>query len=79
MTGLAKVRFDSQLVKTNRALVNYAGQLAQDHLLPTRLPDKAQKPRKTYGKASTRSLTKAEAAEKIADRQRRAVRYPAGR
>jgi hypothetical protein len=39
LTGLAKARFGSQLVKTNRALVNYAGQLAQDDLLPTRLPE----------------------------------------
>ena len=45
LTGLAKVRFESQLVKTNRALVDCAGPLAQDDLLPTRLPDKAQKPK----------------------------------
>jgi hypothetical protein len=81
LTGLAKARFDSQLVKTNRALVNYAGQLAQDDLLPTRLPDKAQKPkwakaRKTHGKASARSLTGAEAAEKIADKAEKSSKVP---
>ena len=55
-----------------RALVDYAGQLDQDDLLPTRLPDKVQKPkwakpRKTHGKASARSYTGAEAAELAAD------------
>jgi hypothetical protein len=49
------------------ALVDYAGQLAQDGLLPTRLPEKIQKqrwlkPKKTYDKASKRSMTGAEAA-----------------
>jgi hypothetical protein len=43
LTALAKARFESQLIKTNRALVDYAGQLAQDDLLPTRLPEKIQK------------------------------------
>ena len=43
LTGLAKARWESQLIKTNRALAGYAGQLAQDDLLPTRLPDKVQK------------------------------------
>jgi len=73
LTGLAKVRFDSQLVKTNRALISYAGQLAQDNLLPIHLPDKIQKPKwakpkKIYDKASARSLTGAEAVEKAADK-----------
>jgi hypothetical protein len=49
-------------VKTNTALVDYAGQLAQDDLLPTRLPDKA-KHKKPHGKASGRSYTDAEDAE----------------
>ena len=40
---LAKARFDSQLFKTNGALADYAGQLAQDDLLPSRLSDKVQK------------------------------------
>ena len=84
MIGLAKARFESQLVKTNRALVNYAGQLAQDDLLPTRLPDKVQKPkwakpRKIYGKASARSLTGAEAAEKAADKAEKSNKVPASR
>ena len=61
-----------RLVETNRSLVGYAGQLAQDDLLPTRLPDKVQKPkwakpRKTHGKASGRSYTGAEAAELAVD------------
>lgn len=80
LTGLAKARFESQLVRTNRALVDYAGQLAQDDLLPTRLPDKIQKPkwakpRKTHGKASGRSYTGAEAAELAANQaeQRRGL------
>ena len=68
LTGLVKTRFENQLVKTNRALVDYAGQLAQDDLLPTRLPDKVQKPkwakpRKTHGKASARSYTGVEVTE----------------
>jgi MULE transposase domain len=68
LTGLAKTRFDSQLIKTNKALLEFAGQVAQDDLLPTRLPDKVKKskwakPRKPHGKASARSYTGAEAAE----------------
>jgi hypothetical protein len=82
LTGLAKTRFESQLVKTNRALVDYAGQLARDDLLPTRLPDKVQKPkwakpRKTHGKASARSYTGAEAAELAADQAEQRSRLAA--
>jgi len=60
------------LVRTNRSLIDYACQLAQDDLLLTRLPNKVQKPkwvklRKTYGKASGRSYTGAEAAGLAAD------------
>jgi hypothetical protein len=67
LTGLAKARFDSQL--------------AQDDLLLTRLPDKTQKPkwakpRKTYGKASARSLTGAEAAEKAVDKAEKSSKMP---
>ena len=43
LTGLTKARFESQLVETSKALVDYAGQLAQDDLLPTRLPDRVSK------------------------------------
>ena len=44
LIGLAKARFEAQLVKANRALLDFAGQVAQDDLLPTRLPDKVKKP-----------------------------------
>ena len=68
LTGLAKARFDNQLIKTNKALLEFAGQVAKDNLLPTHLPDKVKKPkwakpRKTHGNASARSYTGAEAAE----------------
>jgi hypothetical protein len=71
-TGLAKARFEEQLVKTNRALLGFAGQIMDEDLLPIRLPDKIQKPKwakpiKAHGKASARSLTGPEAAEKEAD------------
>jgi hypothetical protein len=39
LTGLAKARFDNQLLKTNKALLEFADQVAQDDLLaytPTR-------------------------------------------
>lgn len=73
LIGLAKARFESQLVKTNNALLQFAGQVAEDDLLPTRLPDKVKKskwakPRKPHGKASARSFTGAEAAEIAADK-----------
>jgi hypothetical protein len=72
-TGLARARFEEQLVKTNRALLGYAEQIRDEDLLPTRLPDKIQKPKwakpiKAHGKASARSLTGPEAAEKEADK-----------
>jgi hypothetical protein len=81
LTGLAKARWESQLIKTNRALADYAGQLAQDDLLPTRLPDKIQKakwlkPKKSHDKVSKRSMTGAEAAEQTADKAERAVKRP---
>jgi hypothetical protein len=68
LTGLAKARFDSQLIKTNKALLQFAGQITNDDLLLTRLPDKVKKPkwakpRKSHGQASARSYTGAEAAE----------------
>jgi hypothetical protein len=73
LTGLAKARFDSQLLKTNKALLEFADQVAQDDLLPTRLPDmvkkpKWAKPRKPHGKASARAFTGAEAAEIAANK-----------
>jgi hypothetical protein len=72
-TGLAKAHFEEQLVKTNRALLGFAEQIIDEDLLPTRLPDKIQKPKwakpiKAHGKASARSLTGPEAAEKEADK-----------
>jgi len=77
LTGLAKARWESQLIKTNRALVDYAGQLAQDDLLSTRLPDKVQKtkrlkPKKSHDKASKGSMTGAEAAEQEVNKAERA-------
>src|SRR5256714_3720979 len=79
LTGLAKARFEAQLVKTNRALLDFAGQVAQDDLLPTRLPDKVKKPkwakpRKAHGNASARSHTGAEAAEIAADKAEQSSR-----
>jgi hypothetical protein len=79
LTGLARARFDNQLVKTNKALLGFAGQVAQDDLLPTRLPDKVNKPkwakpRKPHGKASARSYTRAEAAELAADQAEQSSR-----
>ena len=84
LTGLAKARFDAQLVKTNKALLEFAGQVAKDDLLPTRLPDKVRKPkwakpRKTHGKASARSYTGAEAAELAADQAEQRSRLAAAR
>ena len=72
-TGLAKARFEEQLVKTNRALLSFAEQIRDKDLLPKRLPDKIQKPKwakpiKAHGKASARSLTGPEAAEKEANK-----------
>ena len=60
-------------MKTDKALLDFAEQVAEDDLLPTRLPDKVKKPkwakpRKTYGKASARAYTGAEAAEIAANR-----------
>ena len=73
LTGLAKARFDNQLIKINKVLLEFAEQVANDDLLPTRLPDKANKPkwakpRKSHGKASARSHTGTEATEIIADK-----------
>ena len=73
LTGLAKARFDNQLLKTNKALLEFADQVAQDDLLPIRLPDRVKKPkwakpRKHHGKASARAFTGAEAAEIAADK-----------
>jgi hypothetical protein len=81
LTGLAKARFDNQLFKTNKALLEFAGQVAQDDLLPTRLPDKVKKPkwakpRKPHGKASGRSFTGAEAAEMAADKAEKSSKMP---
>jgi ribosomal 50S subunit-recycling heat shock protein len=81
LKGLAKARFESQLVKTNRALVNYAAQLAEDDLLPTRLPEKIQKakwlkPKKTHDKATRRSMTGAEVAEQAANKAEKAATRP---
>jgi hypothetical protein len=81
LTGLAKARFDNHLLKTNKALLEYADQVAQHDLLPTRLSDKAKKPkwakpRKPHGKASARVFTGAEAAELAADKAEKNSRVP---
>ena len=44
-TGLAKAMFDNQLLKTNKALLEFADQVAQDDLLPTHLSDRVKKPK----------------------------------
>ena len=66
------------MVKTNRALLNYAGQLGQNDLLPTRLPDEVKratwpKPKKSHDKASNQLVTGASAAEKEVDRVEKAA------
>ena len=81
LSGLARARFDNQLVKTNKALLEFAGQVAKDDLLPTRLPDKVQKakwlkPIKAHDRASRRSATGAEAAEQRANKAERAAAMP---
>jgi hypothetical protein len=81
LTGLVKARFDNHLLKTNKALLEFADQVAQDDLLPTRLPDKVKKPkwakpRKPHGKASVRAFTGAEAAELAADKAKKSSRVP---
>ena len=57
-----------ELMKTNKAVFDFAGQVVEDDLLPTRLLDKVKKPkwaklRKSHGKTSARLFTGAEAAE----------------
>jgi hypothetical protein len=81
LTGLARARFGNQLFKTNRALLEFADQVAQDDLLPTHLPDKVKKPkwakpRKPHGKASGRSFTGTEAAEMAADKTEKSNKMP---
>jgi hypothetical protein len=81
LTGLTKARFDNQLLKTNKALLEFTDQVAQDDLLPTRLPDKVKKPkwakpRKPHGKASAKAFTGAKAAELAADKAERSSRVP---
>jgi len=54
-------------------LLGFAEQIRDEDLLPIRLPDKVRKPKwakpiKAHGKASARSLTGPEAAEKEADK-----------
>jgi hypothetical protein len=71
----------SESIKTDRALGDYAGQLVQDDLLPTYLPEKIQKarwlkPKKTQDRASKRSMTGAGAAEHAADRAEKVVARP---
>jgi hypothetical protein len=81
LTGLAKARFDNQLFQTNKALLEFADQVAQDDLLPTRLPNKIKKPkwakpRKAHSKASGRSYTGTEAAEIAADKAEKSSKIP---
>jgi hypothetical protein len=40
LTGLAKVRLGIQLIKPNKALLDFSEQIAEDDLLLTRLPHK---------------------------------------
>jgi hypothetical protein len=70
-----------ELLKTHKALLEFADQVSQDDLLPTRLPDKVKKPkwakpRKPHGKASARAFTGAEAAEIAADKAEKSSRVP---
>jgi hypothetical protein len=62
-------------------LLEFADQVTQDDLLPTRLPGKIKKPkwakpRKPHGKASARAFTGAEAAEIAADKAEKSNRVP---
>jgi hypothetical protein len=73
LTGLAKVRFEVQLVKTNRTLLTFAEQVTHDDLLPTHLPDKLKKlkwakPLEPHGNTSARSYTGTEATEHEANK-----------
>ena len=43
LTGLAKARFDNQLFKTNKVLLEFVDQIVQDDLLPIHLSDKVKK------------------------------------
>jgi hypothetical protein len=68
LTGLAGARFDNQLFKANKPLLEFADQVAQNDLLPTCLLDNVKKPewakpRKSHGKAFGWSFTGAEAAQ----------------
>ena len=77
--GLAKTRFEARLGKTNRTLLDFAEQVAHDDLLPIHLPDKVKKPkrvkpRKSHGNATARSLTRAEAAEREANKTEQSSR-----
>ena len=87
-TGLAGARFDNQLFKANKPLLEFADQVAQNDLLPTCLLDNVKKPewaksRKSHGKAFGWSFTGAEAAEMAADKtekkQQNARRAPHAR
>jgi hypothetical protein len=66
-----------------KAQLEFTDQVAQDDLLPTRLPDKIKKPkwakpRKPHGKASARALTGAEAAEIAADEAEKSSKTVSG-
>jgi hypothetical protein len=55
-------------------LINYAGQLAQNNLLPTRLSEKIQKtrwlkPKKTHDRALRRFIISTKAAKQAANKQ----------
>jgi hypothetical protein len=72
-TGLAKARFDNQLFKANKALLESGDRVTKHNLLSTRLPEKVKKPkwakpRMPHGKVSGRSFTGAEATETAADK-----------
>ena len=40
LIGFTKIRYKNQLIKTNKALINYVSQLIQNNLLSTCLPEK---------------------------------------
>jgi hypothetical protein len=75
-TNIDAANLGIQTLGVAKFLVNYAGQPAQDDLLPTRLPDKA-KPKKAYCKAFGRSYTDAETAEFAADQAEQRSRVAA--
>jgi hypothetical protein len=75
-TNLAAANLGIETLGVAKCLVNYAGQPAQDDLLPTRLLDKAN-PKKAHGKVSGRSYTDPKVAELAADQAEQRSRLAA--